>query len=235
MEHILSKLLSILVLACSTSFAADNASLEISTAHDSPGELQTRAQLQHLLGTYDLSAYYFTKKIVIEERAIPHSHPVLTLNTRHLNQDDELVSTFLHEQLHWYESANPEKVKAAEAELEKMYPQIPVGGQDGAYDRESGYLHLILCYLELQADRQVLGREKTARVFQFWEQDHYRWIYRTVIQDETKIGEIVERHGLADVWRHVSASFRGTAPPVGTNMVGGNCPGRSDHRTALDL
>ena len=235
MEHILSKLLSILVLACSTSFAADNASLEISTAHDSPGELQTRAQLQHLLGTYDLSAYYCTKKIVIEERAIPHSHPVLTLNTRHLNQDDELVSTFLHEQLHWYESANPEKVKAAEAELEKMYPQIPVGGQDGAYDRESGYLHLILCYLELQADRQVLGREKTARVFQFWEQDHYRWIYRTVIQDETKIGEIVERHGLADVWRHVSASFRGTAPPVGTNMVGGNCPGRSNHRTALGL
>ena len=77
-----------------------------------------------------------------------------------------------------------------------MYPGMPVGGQDGAADRDSGYLHLVVCYLELQADRQVLGPEKTAQVFQFWEHDHYRWIYRTVVQDEAKIAEVVSRNGL---------------------------------------
>ena len=33
------------------------------------------------------------------------SHPVLTLHTRHRRDDDLLLSTFLHEQLHWQDGA----------------------------------------------------------------------------------------------------------------------------------
>lgn len=187
--------LLLIVLASSAGRCADHG-IEIKLKQGNAQELLARDQLQRLLGEHDVSAYYFTKEVIIEQYAIPHSHPILTLNTRHLNQDDEALSTFLHEQLHWYLEANDDKVRAAEAELEKMYPEIPVGGQDGAADRESGYLHLVVCYLELQADRQVLGPERTAQVFQFWEHDHYRWIYHTVIQDEAKIAEVVDRNGL---------------------------------------
>ena len=41
-----------------------------------------------LLRTYDLSPWFFTNVIVIDEKAVPHSHPVLTLYTRH-GRDDE--------------------------------------------------------------------------------------------------------------------------------------------------
>jgi hypothetical protein len=51
-------------------------------------------------------------------------------------------------------------------------------------------------YLELQAMKELVGDRQTEDVFEFWAADHYTWIYRTVLSDETKIGEVVARHRL---------------------------------------
>lgn len=67
--------------------------IEISLAHGNAAEVETRAQLQRLLKPYDLSGWAWTRKVVIEDGAVPHSHPVLTLNTRHINDDSLLLST----------------------------------------------------------------------------------------------------------------------------------------------
>jgi hypothetical protein len=171
--------------------------LNIRSAHNSAPELATKAQLEHLVAANDLRQWTFTHEIVIDEKSIPHSHPVLTLHTRHLKQDDELLSTYLHEQLHWFLERRPNETKAAEQDLMKLYPNVPVGYPEGANDTESTYLHLLVCRLEQQADRTVLGDERTAEVMQFWAGDHYRWVYRTVLADAPKIDEILKRHGLA--------------------------------------
>jgi hypothetical protein len=186
-------LCSVLVMG-SARFAAD--SVEIKLRNDTDSERQTKAQLERLLNSYDMSKYTFTRQVVIDENAIPHSHPVLTLHTRHLNSDDQLLSTYVHEQLHWYLNAHDQQTRAAEAELRKLYPKVPVGYPDGALDEESTYLHLIDCYLEMQADRQLMGTQRAADVMKFWAGDHYRWVYKTVLQDETRIAEIVKRQNL---------------------------------------
>jgi hypothetical protein len=178
----------------SARFAAD--SIEIKLRNDTESERQTKTQLERLLNSYDLSKYTFTRQVVIDEHSIPHSHPVLTLHTRHLNSDDQLLSTYVHEQLHWYLAAHDNQTRAAEAELRKLYPKVPVGFPDGAQDEESTYLHLIDCYLEMQADRRLMGQQRAADVMKFWAGDHYRWVYKTVVQDETQIAEIVKREAL---------------------------------------
>jgi len=178
----------------SAHFAAD--SIEIKLRNDTESERQTKTQLERLLNSYDLSKYTFTRQVVIDEHSIPHSHPVLTLHTRHLNSDDQLLSTYVHEQLHWYLAAHDNQTRAAEAELRKLYPKVPVGYPDGAQDEESTYLHLIDCYLEMQADRRLMGQQRAADVMKFWAGDHYRWVYKTVVQDETQIAEIVKREAL---------------------------------------
>ncbi len=61
--------------------------IEVSLAHGTTAEAETRQQLQKLLKEYDLSDWVWTRKIVIDKDAIPHSHPVLTLHTRHLKED----------------------------------------------------------------------------------------------------------------------------------------------------
>jgi hypothetical protein len=195
-------LISVCALNCqeqpiSPSRGTPDSSLTIRTAHNSPPEVATRAQLERLLGEYDLRQWTFTHEVVIDEKSIPHSHPVLTLHTRHLKQDDELLSTYLHEQLHWFLVRRPAETKAAEQDLIKLYPTVPVGYPEGANDTESTYLHLLVCRLEQRADLAVLGEQRTAAAMQFWAGDHYRWVYRTVLADGAKIDEILERHGLA--------------------------------------
>ena len=80
--------------------ASGQATIEIRLRQGTTGEAQTRDQLRRLLATYDLSPWLYTRSVVIDERAIPFSHPFLTLHTRHLKDDDLLLSTFVHEQFH---------------------------------------------------------------------------------------------------------------------------------------
>jgi hypothetical protein len=138
--------------------------------------------------------------VVVDEKSIPHSHPVLTLHTRDLGSDDLLLSTYVHEQFRWFLSGHQEQTDAAENELRKLYPKVPVGYPEGANDEESSYLHLIDCYLEMIADRDLMGAERTAKVVTFWSGDHYTWIYKTEMQDEGKIAIVVKAHGLEINW-----------------------------------
>jgi hypothetical protein len=195
-SHLAKHLSDSLAISTSLSSLVLESTVIIRTAHNSAPELATKTQLERLIAAHDLSQWTFTHEIVIDEKSIPHSHPVLTLHTRHLKQDDELLSTYLHEQLHWFLTRHSAETKAAEQDLTKLYPKVPVGYPDGANDTESTYLHLLVCQLEQQADRAVLGDERTEEVMQFWAGDHYRWVYRTVLQDEAKIEDILKRNHL---------------------------------------
>jgi len=171
--------------------AFGQAKLEIMLKQGTPGEARTRDQLQRLLATYDLSPWIYTRSIVIDERAIPFSHPVLTLHTRHAKDDELLLSTFVHEQFHWFLTERREATEEAITDLRKLFPTVPAGGTTGARDEYSTYLHLMVCYLEQQADLQLLGELKTKQVMDFWAADHYTWVYQTVVSRSRDIGRIM--------------------------------------------
>ena len=170
-------------------FAQTN--LDITLKHGTPDEARTRDQLRRLLAAYDVSPWIYTTSIVIDERAIPFSHPVLTLHTRHTKDDDLLLSTFVHEQFHWFLAERREPTELAIADLRKLFPTVPSGGTAGARDEYSTYLHLLVCYLEQQADIRLLGELRTKHVMDFWATDHYTWVYQTVIGRSREIGQIV--------------------------------------------
>jgi hypothetical protein len=168
--------------------------IRIDLAHRTEREARTKATLEQVLAAYDLKKYIFTKRAVIEERAINHAFPVLTLNARFASSPDELLSSFVHEQLHWHLRDHQRDQQAAVEELERMYPGAPVGGTDGAETPFSTYGHLVDCYLEILADRELLGPVRTDAVIQ--DKGHYTWIYATILRDEPRISGVVERHHL---------------------------------------
>jgi len=176
--------------------AFGQANLEITLKQGTPDEARTRDQLRRLLTTYDVSPWIYTTSIVIDERAIPFSHPVLTLHTRHAKDDELLLSSFVHEQFHWFLADRREPTDLAIADLRKLFPTVPAGGTAGARDEYSTYLHLLVCYLEQQADLRVLGELKTKQVMDFWATDHYTWIYQTVIGRSREIGQIMRERKL---------------------------------------
>jgi len=62
---------------------------------------RVRDMLTGLRRRFDLSGFEYSTRVRIAPLEIPHSHPVITLNTF---ASDELgvLSTYLHEQMHWY-------------------------------------------------------------------------------------------------------------------------------------
>jgi len=191
--------LALLTLSMAGVHASVSQRMDISLKHGSAAEQQTRTQLQGLLQRYDLSPYIYTRDIVIDQDAIPHSHPVLTLHTRHLKQDDELLATFVHEQAHWFVAAHEDAEAKAEQEYRALYPKVPVGYPEGAQDEQSTYLHLTVCYLEYQGMKKLVGAEQARATMEFWAKDHYTWVYKTLLSDEAKIGAIVAHHDLLEV------------------------------------
>jgi len=166
----------------------------IDLAHGTEREQRTKARLEEVIATYDLHKYTFTRKVVIEEQAINHAFPTLTLNARFADSSDELLSSYVHEQLHWHLRDHAADQQAAVAELRRMYPNAPVGLPEGADSLFSTYGHLVDCYLEIQADRSLIGPERTAAVIA--DKGHYTWIYKTVLQDEPRIAAVVGHHHL---------------------------------------
>lgn len=190
MTNVVRSLVVVAVLVANP--ASGQTVLEISLKQGSAAEAQTRDQLQKLVATYDVSPWIYTRSIVIDERAIPFSHPVLTLHTRHAKDDDLLLSTFIHEQLHWFFAARPDATDLAIGDLRRLFPTVPVGGTSGARDERSTYLHLLVCYLEQQADIRLLGELRTKQVMQFWASDHYSWVYETVLDRGREIRKILD-------------------------------------------
>src|SRR5262245_36125867 len=172
----------------------EQSSIKIDVAHDTERERETRSLLEQVLASYDLGRYAFTHRVVIEERAINHAFPVLTLNVRFARSADELLSSYVHEQLHWHLRARGSQQQDAIAQLRRMYPGAPVGLSEGADTLVSTYGHLVDCYLEIQADRELIGPERTRAVVA--DKGHYTWIYKTVLEDEARIAAVVRSHHL---------------------------------------
>jgi hypothetical protein len=142
---------------------------------DHPREAQTRDELRRLLAEHDLSGLQWTDRVVIENWAVPHSHPILTLNTR--TRGDDLLAAYLHEQLHWWFDAHPHTRDAVDA-TRPAWPTVADASAGGAKSEHSTREHLLLCYLEHQSMLELVGPDRASAALHRKTQDVvYPWVY----------------------------------------------------------
>lgn len=162
---------------------------------------RVRDMLQALRRRHDLSRYEYTRLVRIMPGGDTFSHPMLTLGNRFAENEDLLLSTYLHEQMHWYlwYLGTPEQDPVAPFldELVRRYPEAPTELPDGARNYESTYLHLVINWLEVAATSEFIGRVRACAVAET--QRTYRWIYRTVLRDWDALAELYERNGLVPI------------------------------------
>lgn len=170
---------------------ADSLEFHITVERDSERERATADQLRRILREHDVARWIYTRRIHVDERSIPHSHPVLTVHTRHLGSEHGLLATFLHEQFHWLEDGN-DNFRQAMSAFAEAYPNAPAGGPEGARDLESTYRHLLVCDLELQAMTKLVGENRAREIL--GASRHYIWIYDRVLHDP-QVRQIVTAHG----------------------------------------
>ena len=119
-----------------------------------------------------------------------------------------LLSTFIHEQSHWYLVAHQADVDAAVAELHTVAPGLPVGFPQGADTERSSYEHLIVIALEERGLVRLAGELAAEQAMEFWAGDHYRVLYRVVLEKRADIdafaAELTDRFGeLPNEVRHL--------------------------------
>ena len=179
----------------------DDFRCDIDLGHAEREAQRIRELLQALRRRHDLSRYEFTKLVQIVPAGPTHSHPILTLGTRFADSEDQLLATYLHEQMHWYlwrlGGPDHDPVAVFFDELVRRYPRAPTRLPEGARSYEQTYLHLVTCWLEIWAATQLIGRERAEAIADSaW---GYRWIYRTVLADWDAIGALLAANDILPV------------------------------------
>jgi len=166
----------------------------IALENNTSAEERMASEVRQLARKHYLAPWTITPRILIDENSIPHSHPVLTIHTRHIGEPVNLLATLLHEQFHWFvDDHRPTELKKTMAEMEELYPEVPPRSEGGARNKESTYGHLVVCDLELQALTALVGSDLARKTLS--EATHYEWIYEKVLSDP-RIREIVLRNGM---------------------------------------
>jgi hypothetical protein len=158
---------------------------------------RVRERLVEMRSKFDLSPFEYCAQIRIAPTEIPHSHPQITLNTWPCD-DTALLSTYLHEQMHWYVTWYSHTQQAGWAELfrelRRRYAEVPVGDAQGGRDTFSTYLHLLVNWLEIESVSQFIDSDTAVahcRGLPF-----YRWIYATVLDDWEALAALYGSVGL---------------------------------------
>jgi hypothetical protein len=190
--------LFISALLFSSSIAlASTPELKIKTKHGNPLEERKRDQMERLAREYDLRKYTLTRDIVIEQGAINHSMPELTLNPRFLDDDDLALSAYIHEQGHWVlVERSREQNELLFERLHMMFPGIPMQMPKGSGGLKDTYFHVVVCMLEWEGMEDLVGAKRARRVIEWKQQDHYTSIYETVLQNREKIETLMQQYGI---------------------------------------
>lgn len=159
-----------------------------------------RGLIEMLHAEHDLSRYEYTSRIRIAPGEIPHSHPVLTLNTMSRTKE-AVLSAYLHEQMHWYVTwyshAQTDSWRSIWATLKSRYPVVPIAFPEGAHTVASSYLHLIVNWLEIEALSLFLGQE--AAIGHASKNFVYSGIYKIVISEWSWLAKLYSEHHLAPI------------------------------------
>jgi hypothetical protein len=208
-------------LAAISTAAAETPKLNITLAHESHAdsapdstaapsplekEQQAKEQLERLAKQYDLKKYTITRDIIIEQGAIAHSSPVLTLNVRFLPRpnasveqqqaaDDLMLSSYLHEQAHWVlMTRHRQDLRALFADLKRLFPDLPTAVPEGDGEGRSTYFHLVVIALEWRGTEDLVGAERARKVVDWKKDDHYKAIYRTVEDHRDLVEDVMKRY-----------------------------------------
>ncbi|MDZ7871082.1 MAG: hypothetical protein U5L02_18105 [Rheinheimera sp.] len=135
----------------------------------------------------------------MKNAAVPRSHPVLTMNTHenYLKSQTKLLSTYLHEQLHWHVIING-KVSYGQfmRRVKAEFPDVKVGGAQGSSDEEGTLNHIVVCYLEYLALSELIGQPEAKN--NLASNHYYKWVYQTVLdpKNKGKLDALVNEFGL---------------------------------------
>lgn len=159
--------------------------MEIFTKASTEKEEAVKLILEEVLAKYKVPN--FTSQIIIDEKSIPHSHPVLTLNTRN-SEPLFILKTLVHEQFHWF--AQGTNYNQCVAYLKK-YPDL---GDCNSKRPNSFWTHLIVCWNTRNFLQQTLKKEEVD--FAYTDSRSYHLTEKFVAENFEELRKDLEPFGM---------------------------------------
>lgn len=138
--------------------------MKFSAKNNLPEEVERIAVLENLLQRYKVPE--FTSEIMVEKGVIPHSHPILTLNTR-THSDLSILKNLVHEQFHWYADGHP-RLRECTTYLKTKYQD------DGEHNKRGKnpnayWDHIIVCFNTRKYLMTILSAEEIDSIYNEWQ------------------------------------------------------------------
>ncbi len=153
-------------------------------------ELEVIKIIEDLCAKYPIPTY--THNVIVEKGAIPHSHPVLTLNTR--TRDPLIIlQTLVHEQFHWFASQHS-KYKECIEYLKTKYRDNGECNRSG--DKPSSFWeHLIVCFNTRDYLNVVVTEEELHYIYSQWQA--YPKTEQLIVDQYENVREDLNKYDLA--------------------------------------
>src|SRR6185295_11759435 len=131
-------------------------------------------------------------KVNVRQGTIPESYPVLTVNTAEKDTPDDLLGTFIHENMHLFirKSGHDDDLFK---EFKEHYPDAPTHLMEGGYTVQSTYDHIPVCWLEYKGLEKLVGPERAKKTV--LARKYYTWMYKHAIEDSSYIESVMKKYG----------------------------------------
>lgn len=159
---------------------------KIYSKNNSADEIEVVGVIKEICRNYDLPL--FTKEIIVEKGAIPHSHPILTLNTR-VRDRRLLLATLVHEQFHWYVQ-NHQQYNECISYLKSKYEDDGEHNKSGTYPN-SYWEHIIVCLNTRNYLKNILSSEDVGWVYEQWQP--YPTLEKLIVRKYKEIQDDLEK------------------------------------------
>lgn len=165
--------------------------VRLETASQTPDELEAVRAIDEMIGMYKVPI--LTQDILIKDGATPHSHPLLTLNSR--ERPAELwLEVFSHEQMHWFFDMDPDKRDAFVQFARREYEDL--GDCNTQLNPISFWEHVCVIWNTVSIVRSQLEEQHVQWVFGGPHRG-YPLTHKLVFDQYDKIGSELGGFGLA--------------------------------------
>ncbi|MBP6912640.1 MAG: hypothetical protein KBB86_01760 [Candidatus Pacebacteria bacterium] len=161
----------------------------VSSKNNEPEELEVVEIVNALYEKYNIPN--FTNTVMVEKGSIPHSHPILTLNTR-VKDPRLILKTLVHEQLHWHAENHPQYNNCIDYIKTKYI-------DDGEHNKlgtnpNSYWEHIIVCFNTRNYLESILSKDDIDWVYLQWQA--YPTLEKLIAKNKDQIKSDLEKFDL---------------------------------------
>jgi hypothetical protein len=159
--------------------------LAIEPKGNTENEKAVAAKLKELVKTHDLGRWTFSSRVVVDDKnEIPFSHPTITMPGYGKTVDDEveMVGTFVHEQFHWAVMKGKLRYKESTELIKKLAPHLRSGFPYGSQDEDATMNHVPVCYMEYKILAKLFGEARARASLE--KRHYYKDVYAFILNEK---------------------------------------------------